>query len=92
MQSVPELDTPTLNLPASAVAAYLFRGVTPCSHLRSSISPAAYVPSGYSLTWATPLFAPKNSREPAMYDVMFMGLSLVIFVATALAIVAMGKI
>jgi len=27
-----------------------------------------------------------------MYDVMFMGLSLVFFVATAMAIVAMGKI
>jgi hypothetical protein len=56
------------------------------------MSPAVYVPSGCSLTWATPSFALKSSREFAMYDVMFMGLSLVFFVATAMAIVAMGKI
>ena len=39
-----------------------------------------------------PLFAPKSSREPAMYDLIFVGISLVFFVATAMAIVAMGKI
>lgn len=54
--------------------------------------PAAFAPWGCSLTWAMPSFAPKSSREPAMYDVMFMGLSLVFFIATAMAIVAMGKL
>ena len=39
-----------------------------------------------------PSFAPKSSREPAMYDMIFIGLSLVFFAATAMAIVAMGKI
>lgn len=39
-----------------------------------------------------PFFAQKNSKEFAMYDVMFIGISLVFFVATAMAIVAMGKI
>jgi hypothetical protein len=34
----------------------------------------------------------KNSRERAMYDLMFIGLCLVFFTATAMAIVAMGKI
>jgi hypothetical protein len=47
---------------------------------------------GCSFTWATPLFAQRNSRELAMYDLMFISLSLVFFVATAMAIVAMGKI
>ena len=56
------------------------------------MSPAAYVPWACSLTWATPSSALKSSREPAMYDVMFMGLSLVFFIATAMAIVAMGKL
>ena len=54
--------------------------------------PAGYVPQACSLTWAMPSFALKSSREFAMYDVMFMGLSLVFFSATAMAIVAMGKI
>ena len=49
-------------------------------------------PWGCSLTCATHLFAQKNSREFAMYNLMFIGLSLVFFVATAMAIVAMGKI
>ncbi|WP_350617005.1 hypothetical protein [Pseudomonas sp. HY7a-MNA-CIBAN-0227] len=39
-----------------------------------------------------PLFAPKSSREFAMYDLIFVGISLVFFAATAMAIVAMGKI
>jgi hypothetical protein len=50
------------------------------------------VPWGCSFIWALPLFAQKNSREFAMYDVMFIGISLAFFVATAMAIVAMGKI
>ncbi|WP_222938792.1 K(+)-transporting ATPase subunit F [Pseudomonas veronii] len=43
---MPGLDTPAINLPASAIAAYSFRGVTPCSHSGSFISPAAYAAVG----------------------------------------------
>lgn len=50
------------------------------------------MPSGSSLIWAMPLFAQKSSREFAMYDVIFIGIFLVFFATTAVAIVAMGKI
>jgi hypothetical protein len=39
-----------------------------------------------------PSFVLKSSRELAMYDLMFIGLCLMFFAATAMAIVAMGKI